>query len=261
MNLEIIDNGNSFDFGKTSLDYASYRDIYPNSFYNKLYNFGIGIEGQEILDLGTGTGVIPRNLTRFNARFVGTDISEAQIEQARVLSKKQGSSIEYITASAEEIDFDDNSFDIIMACQCWWYFDKSIILPKINRMLKDKGKLVVMYMNWLPFEDEIAKATEELVLKYNPNWTGCNFRRHKLSVPEWSTELFDAETLHTYTERIHFSIEGWMGRIRACRGIGASLPNEAVKEFDKEHYMLLKEIINDTLSILHQIWIEIFVPK
>ncbi len=25
----IIDNGKHFDFGKTSMDYAKYRDIYP----------------------------------------------------------------------------------------------------------------------------------------------------------------------------------------------------------------------------------------
>ena len=29
MKLEGIDKGNSFDWGKTSRDYAKYRDIYP----------------------------------------------------------------------------------------------------------------------------------------------------------------------------------------------------------------------------------------
>jgi hypothetical protein len=28
-----IDNGTEFDFGKTSLDYSKYRDIYPHSMY------------------------------------------------------------------------------------------------------------------------------------------------------------------------------------------------------------------------------------
>lgn len=262
LNLEVIDNGNSFDFGKTSLDYANYRDVYPQSFYNKLYNFGIGIDGQEILDLGTGTGVIPRNLIKCHAKFTGIDISEEQIEQAKFLSENQGLNIKYLTTPVENIEFQESSFDVVMACQCWWYFDKQIALPKIKKILKNPGgKLVVMYMNWLPFEDEIAKATEELVLKYNPDWTGCNFRRHELSIPEWSKELFNTEALHTYTEGINFSIESWMGRIRACRGIGASLPCEIVREFDKEHYKLLKEITNGTFTILHQIWIEIYVPK
>ena len=30
-----IDNGKPFDWGKTSLDYAKFRDIYPKEFYQK----------------------------------------------------------------------------------------------------------------------------------------------------------------------------------------------------------------------------------
>ena len=33
-----IDNGSSFDFGMISQDYARYRDIYPKSFYNRIYD-------------------------------------------------------------------------------------------------------------------------------------------------------------------------------------------------------------------------------
>lgn len=31
-----IDHGKAFDWGKTSEDYAKYRDIYPKEFYAKL---------------------------------------------------------------------------------------------------------------------------------------------------------------------------------------------------------------------------------
>ena len=36
-----------------------------------------------MLDLGTGTGVLPRNMYRFGATWYGTDISENQIVQAK----------------------------------------------------------------------------------------------------------------------------------------------------------------------------------
>lgn len=57
-----IDKGHAFDWGRASKDYAQYRDIYPAGFYQKLLELQIGTSGQKILDLGTGTGVIPRNL-------------------------------------------------------------------------------------------------------------------------------------------------------------------------------------------------------
>ncbi len=34
-----IDNGNEFDWSKTALDYALYRDIYPQSLYEMLHLF------------------------------------------------------------------------------------------------------------------------------------------------------------------------------------------------------------------------------
>ena len=40
MKLEGIDKGNSFDWGKTSRDYAKYRDIYPVEFCITTRNFG-----------------------------------------------------------------------------------------------------------------------------------------------------------------------------------------------------------------------------
>ena len=37
MNKNMIDNGIDFDFGKTSKEYAKFRDIYPKELYQKLY--------------------------------------------------------------------------------------------------------------------------------------------------------------------------------------------------------------------------------
>ena len=38
-----IDHGRAFDWGKTSEDYAKYRDIYPKEFYAKLAELSLGI--------------------------------------------------------------------------------------------------------------------------------------------------------------------------------------------------------------------------
>ena len=160
INNNDIDNGKGFDWGKTSEDYAKFRDIYPAEFYQKLHDLGLCTSGQSVLDLGTGTGVLPRNMYKYGAKFIGADISENQIEQARKLSAQAEQDIEYIVSSAEEVDFPDDSFDTVMACQCFMYFDKSIVLPKIHRLLKDGGHFCITFMAALPDEDEIAKYSE-----------------------------------------------------------------------------------------------------
>lgn len=80
-----IDEGKDFDFGRTSADYAKYRDIYPDIFYQKIVDRNLCIKDQTILDLGTGTGVLPRKMYRYGAQWIGTDISENQIRYAEEL--------------------------------------------------------------------------------------------------------------------------------------------------------------------------------
>jgi len=58
MIIQEIDKGKPFDWGKTSDDYAKYRDIYPQEFYEYILNLGLCKDGQKVLDIGTGTGVI-----------------------------------------------------------------------------------------------------------------------------------------------------------------------------------------------------------
>ncbi|MCM1334874.1 MAG: class I SAM-dependent methyltransferase, partial [Eubacterium sp.] len=38
--LDQIDGGKAFDWGRTSADYARYRDVYPPAFFEKLVGTG-----------------------------------------------------------------------------------------------------------------------------------------------------------------------------------------------------------------------------
>ena len=94
-----IDGGKAFDWGRTSSDYAKYRDIYPQEFYDRILEWGLCGSGQNVLDLGTGTGVIPRNMVRYSAQWTGADISPEQIEQAKRLADEAGMDIDFKTVS------------------------------------------------------------------------------------------------------------------------------------------------------------------
>ena len=244
-----IDGGKAFDWGRTSQDYAKYRDIYPDEFYRRIIDRGLCRDGQRVLDLGTGTGVLPRNMYRFGAKWTGTDISENQIEQARILS--HGMDIDYYAVPAEEIDFPDESFDVITACQCFWYFDHEKLMPEIYRMLKPGGTLLLLYMAWLPEEDIIASDSEKLLLKYNPSWSGAGETKHPIIIPGCYNGHFDLTFHEEYYLPVRFTRESWNGRLKACRGIGASLSPEEIAQWEKEHMKLLKDIAPDEFDILH----------
>jgi ubiquinone/menaquinone biosynthesis C-methylase UbiE len=262
MQIENIDNGKAFDFGNTSLDYSKYRDIYPKSIYTYLHEHGIGKEGQKILDLATGTGVFPRAMYKYGGKYTGIDISNEQIKQATKLTKEQNMNIEYKICPAESTGLASNNFDVITAVQCIIYFDRNKVLPEIKRMLKTDGKFVVIWMTWLPYEDKIAEETEKIVLKYNPQWTGFGYKRiDKNKTLEWTNAYFVEENKKIYNEKIEFTYETWAGRIRACRGVSAALPENMVKEFNEEHLEKIKELTKEPFEILHEIEIGIYKIK
>ncbi|MGN0487365.1 MAG: class I SAM-dependent methyltransferase [Acutalibacteraceae bacterium] len=245
-----IDNGRGFDWGKASALYAQYRDIYPPAFYEKILSLGYCRQGQKVLDLGTGTGVLPRNMVPYGASFVAADISENQIEYAKKLSR--GMDIEYIVSPVEELAFPAGTFDVVTACQCFMYFDKEKLLPKLHRFLKDDGHVLILFMAWLPFESEIAAESERLVLKYNPAWTGGGMKRYTLGTPEWLGGLFEVHDRITYTVDVPFTRESWNGRMMACRGIAASLTEEETHRFEQEHRQYLSGV-PDSFTIPHYI--------
>ena len=111
-------------------------------------------------------------------------------------------------------------------------------------------------MDWLPFEDEMVHDMEQLVLKYNPNWTGYGFKKYEYAFPEWAKDNFEIDTIKSYNETLEFTKDGWIGRILSCRGVGASLSDNEVKKFEKEYREMLSNC--EVLKIKHQIHIEIY---
>ncbi len=259
--LDHIDRGRPFDWGKTSEDYAKYRPGYPPSFFEFLKLAGIGLPGQRILDLATGTGALAIPFAQQGAKVSAIDLSENQVAAARKTARAKDLDIDFRVTAAEDLNFPADSFDAATASMCWLYLDHPKVVPLILRFLRPGGLLLIASIIWMPFDDPVAKATEDLVVKYNPVWGGRGYTDEVSPLPDWDTMGMRVKTFHRYKTDVPFTAESWRGRIRACRGVGASLPEDRVKAFDGELADTLSRIAPESFTIRHLITIRIFDTK
>ena len=263
----------TIDWGKTSEDYASYRYGQPNSFYKKLYPLGIGIKNQTVLDLGTGTGLIARNLAERGCNVSGIDISTKQINIAKTLSLADSLDIDFRVGKAEILPFENSSFDCVTSSNSWQYFHQNRTILEVKRILKPDGLLMISHFSWLPKLSQIAEASEKLALQYNPHWNRENWNNSAeldetiknggviLPITNTLPDNIILRGMFFYDEEIRFTQNEWRGRMRASRGIGASLNKQQVESFDKEHTILLDKIAEETFTITHRIDAHIYSFK
>ena len=242
-----IDNGRQFDFGKTSREYAKYRDIYPQKLYDRLYALGVGAKESDWLDLGTGTGELPRGLASHGANIIAADISEEQIREAMALSQNFPN-IQYIVGPAENIECEDNRFDVITACQCFWYFDPKVMVPQITRMLRPGGLFLKIYMSYLK-EDPIASRSHALVKEWNPAWTGGS-----AAVEDLRIHYFENPHMENFLIDIPFTRESWHGRIKTCRGVLASMDKKTFAGFEEQHRQMLSQL-PEQFTVAHKVFL------
>lgn len=248
------------DFNRTAEDYSRHRAGLPESCFEHLNGRGIGVAGQRVLDLGTGTATLGRGLARRGARVIGLDIAAELMRAARLL--EGGERVLFVQSHAERTPFLEASFDVVAAVQCWHWFDRPAALREVRRVLRPGGWFVLITFDWLPLAGNVVEATEALIERYNPQQPKPHVRYgyHTGVYPQWLRDMqeggFVGIESHSYDTDVTYTHESWRGRIRASQGVGASLPMDAVSAFDREHAELLaSRFAEEPLHIPHRVFI------
>jgi SAM-dependent methyltransferase len=241
------------DFGRTADDYARFRAGFPASLFVRLTADKLVQAGQRALDLGTGTGTMARGLARLGLDVTGLDPSPDMLVQARAIAAREGLAVDFIEGRAEATGCPDASLDLVVAGQCWHWFDRPAAAREALRVLKPGGRLLIAHFDWLAIGDNVVAQTEQLILRHNPDWRGAG----GLGIhPWWYSDLrsagFDDVRGFSYDESVSYSHDAWRGRIRASAGIAASLAPGAVAAFDAEHAaMLVERFPEEPLAVPH----------
>ena len=164
--------------------------------------------GSRILDVGCGTGLMTAELARRNrdCRALGIDASAPMIKVAK---KKRGSErCRFLQALAEDLPFDDGSFDAVTSALFFHHIDlplKKKALSEIYRVLKSPGVLLVADMG-IPYTG-IGRLTSFLAWKI---YRQPEIRENSLGR---LTEIVKESPFENYTELGQFS--GYITLFRA----------------------------------------------
>jgi ubiquinone/menaquinone biosynthesis C-methylase UbiE len=75
---------------------------------------GIGA-GMDVLDVASGTGNAAIPAARAGANVTASDLTPELLEDGRRRADAEGLTLEWVEADAENLPFDDRSFDVVMS--------------------------------------------------------------------------------------------------------------------------------------------------
>ena len=90
-------------------------------------------------------------------------------------------------------------------------------------------------------------------MKHNPNWSSYGDKIQPVFIPEELKTNFDVILQKEFPVDVKFTRDGWHGRMRACRGVGAAMNLEQLSAWDDEHKMMLNENAPEEFIVKHYI--------
>ncbi|MDQ2969409.1 MAG: class I SAM-dependent methyltransferase [Actinomycetota bacterium] len=98
--------------------------------------------GESWLDVGTGTGGVAVRAARAGAVVTGSDLAPVLIETARRLAADEGLEIRYEVGDAEQLPYEDASFDIVSSSfGAMFAPDHSAVAGELARVTRPGGRL------------------------------------------------------------------------------------------------------------------------
>ncbi|AEH60960.1 Methyltransferase type 11 [Methanosalsum zhilinae DSM 4017] len=128
----------------------------------------IGNEPLRVLDVGTGRGFLALLLAEMGHDVTAVDISQAMINEATKESKSRNLNIRFFKNDAEDLPFDNDSFDLVVSKYLLWTLpnpDKA--LEEWNRVLITNGKILAIDGNWFDpsFTKKVKRNLNRLIQK------------------------------------------------------------------------------------------------
>jgi len=133
----------------------------------------ISLKGLKVLDVGCGGGLLAEAFESLGASVTAIDVTEANIEVAKLHAKKAGKTISYMMTRAEDLAIKDpESFDVVACLEVIEHVpDPEQLIDACAKLLKPKGEMFLSTLNRNPRSFVTAILGAEYIFNILPKGT------------------------------------------------------------------------------------------
>jgi ubiquinone/menaquinone biosynthesis C-methylase UbiE len=126
-------------------------------------------EGERILDIACGGGVLSLKIAEKGCEVYGVDLSKDAIKYAEHLAEREGITCEFVVGSAEDLPYPDGYFDKVICSSSLEHFKDDIrALKEMHRVLKPNGSVVLTTDSFnYPISEELKEMHREIAYVVN----------------------------------------------------------------------------------------------
>ena len=131
------------------------------------------LNGQRVLDVGCGGGLLSEAMALRGADVTGIDMGEAPLAVARLHAEQSGASVRYLHRTAEAMsDAEAGSYDIVTCLEMLEHVpDPAAVVTACAQLVKPGGQVYFSTLNRTPKSFLFAIVGAEYVLRLLPRGT------------------------------------------------------------------------------------------
>lgn len=199
--------GESFEDIEVAEHYK-YRPDYPADLFAKLYE--LSPKHGNALDLGCGTGKIARRVCGVFNSVTAVDASASMLSIAQNLQETGSQNIRWMCSLAEEADFADCTFDLIIAAASIHWMDHALLFPRLLHHVADDYVLAVVDGDEAyepPWQNEWDNFLSKWIFdlkgeRYKPGEKNSAFTRKMMRHKEWLRVEGEASFEHNFSQTV-----------------------------------------------------------